>query len=64
MIGLLGGLGGLLLGRIVSWVLEIAINAYARSQGATEALHVFAFPFWLLAGTTLFAVVVSVLAGV
>ena len=64
MLGLLGGLGGLLLGRVVSWILEIVINAYARSQGVGEALHVFSFPFWLLAGTTLFAVVVSVLAGV
>jgi putative ABC transport system permease protein len=64
MLGLLGGLGGLLLGRIVCWILGIVINVYARSQGATEALDVFAFPLWLLAGTTLFAVAVSVLAGI
>jgi ABC-type antimicrobial peptide transport system permease subunit len=64
LLGLLGGLGGLLLGRVVSWILEIVINAYARSQGATEAIRVFAFPFWLLACTVLFAVGVSVLAGV
>jgi len=64
MIGLCGGLGGLVLGRVVSCGLEIAVNAYARGQGATEPLEVFAFPPWLLAGTVLFAVVVSVLAGV
>jgi putative ABC transport system permease protein len=64
LLGLVGGLGGLLLGRTVSWILEIVINAYARGQGVTEAIRVFAFPFWLLAGTILFAVAVSVLAGV
>ena len=64
ILGLLGGLGGLLLGRIVSSILEIVINAYARSQGVSEAVNIFSFPFWLLAGTTLFAVMVSVLAGV
>lgn len=63
-IGLWGGLGGLVLGRLVSYGLELAINAYARGQGATEPLTVFAFPPWLLAGTVLFAVAVSILAGV
>ena len=64
MLGLLGGLGGLLLGWTVSRILEVVIDAYARSQGVGEALNIFSFPFWLLAGTTLFAVAVSVLAGV
>jgi putative ABC transport system permease protein len=64
MIGFFGGLGGLFLGRVVSYGLGIAVNAYARSQGATEPLEVFAFPPWLLAGTVLFAVAVSVVAGV
>jgi putative ABC transport system permease protein len=64
MIGLLGGLGGLVLGRIVSWVLELAVNAYARGQGVSFHLDLFAFPMWLLAGAVLFALVVSVVAGV
>jgi putative ABC transport system permease protein len=63
-IGLLGGLGGLLLGRIVSYGLEVAVGIYAGHQGATAPPHVFAFPLWLLGGTLLFAVVVSVVAGV
>ena len=37
-IGLWGGLGGIVLGRAVSYGLEIAINVYARGQGATEPL--------------------------
>lgn len=63
-IGLLGGIGGLVLGRVVSWVLELVVNAYARGQGVTTELHLFAFPAWLLAATVLFAAVISVLAGV
>ena len=64
VIGLIGGLGGLLLGRTVAWLLEIAINTYARSQGVDTHLDVFAFPLWLLTATVLFAVLVSVLSGV
>jgi len=64
IIGLLGGVGGIVLGRAASWLLELAVNAYARSQGLTTHLDLFAFPLWLLAATALFSVVVSVLAGV
>ena len=64
IIGLMGGLGGLLLGRVVSWGLEIGANAYAHRQGVTAHLDVFAFPFWLLAATVLFSAAISVLAGV
>ncbi|MGA2064354.1 MAG: ABC transporter permease [Thermoguttaceae bacterium] len=64
IIGLLGGSGGLLLGRIVSCGLDIAVNAFARRHGITEPMQVFVFPAWLLAGTVLFAVLASVLAGV
>jgi len=62
-IGLIGGLGGIALGRLVSWLLEIGVNAYARSQGVTSYLDVFAFPVWLLGATVLFSAAVSVLAG-
>ena len=64
IIGLVGGLGGLVLGRFVSWILEMGINAYARAHGVTAFLGVFAFPLWLLAATVLFSAVISVLAGV
>jgi putative ABC transport system permease protein len=64
IIGLAGGLGGLVLGRFVSWILELGINAYARNHGVTAFLGVFAFPPWLLAATVLFSAVISVLAGV
>lgn len=64
IIGLLGGLGGLLLGRVVSWLLEIAANRYASGQGVEGHLDLFAFPVWLLGATVLYAIVISVLAGV
>jgi putative ABC transport system permease protein len=64
ILGLLGGLGGLLLGRAVSWGLGIAVNYYARTQGVEEHLSIFAFPFWLLAGVVVFSILISVLAGV
>jgi putative ABC transport system permease protein len=64
IIGLLGGSAGLLLGRIVSFGLDSAVNVYARHHGVTEPIQVFVFPAWLLAGTLLFAVLASVLAGI
>jgi len=64
IIGLLGGLGGLLLGRVVSWGLEMAVNAYAHGQGVTVHLALFAFPVWLILATIVFSVAVSIVAGV
>lgn len=64
LLGLLGGLGGLALGRLVSWILEIGINMYARGQGVETALIVFSFPHWLSLATVAFATFVAVLAGV
>jgi putative ABC transport system permease protein len=64
LVGLVGGLGGLALGRAVSWLLEVVVNAIARSKGIDEGVMVFAFPWHLLAGAVLFALVVSVAGGV
>jgi putative ABC transport system permease protein len=64
LVGLLGGAGGLLLGRVVSWVLEVVVNAIARSKGIDEPIMVFAFPWQLLTGAVLFALAVSILGGV
>jgi len=64
IIGLLGGIGGLLLGRVVSWGLEMAVNAYAQGQGVSAHLALFAFPGWLVLATIGFAIVISIVAGV
>jgi len=64
MIGLAGGLAGMVLGRLVSWLLNIAVNVYTASQGVEEHVDVFDFPLWLMAGSVAFAIVVAVLSGV
>jgi len=64
LVGLLGGLGGLLLGRVVAFVIEIAVNKYAKSKGIEEPIVAFAFPLWLLIGGVLFALLVSLISGV
>jgi putative ABC transport system permease protein len=63
-VGVLGGLGGLALGRAVSWILEIVVNALARQHGIDEPVMVFAFPWHLLGAAFLFAVIVSLISGV
>jgi ABC-type antimicrobial peptide transport system permease subunit len=63
IIGFIGGLCGLLLGRGIAWVLEAAANAFARSHGVTADLEIFSLPLWLLITSVAFACVVSVVAG-
>jgi putative ABC transport system permease protein len=63
LIGLLGGAGGLLLGRVVSWIIELGVNTAASRYGVEQPPMVFAFPFRLLGGALLFALVVSVISG-
>jgi ABC-type antimicrobial peptide transport system permease subunit len=64
LVGVAGGLGGIALGRGVSWIIQIGVNAYARSKGVQQPIDAFAFPIWLLAGALLFAIGASVLSGV
>ena len=64
LLGFLGGLGGLALGRVVSWGLEIGINVYARGQGVDAPMIFFNFPPWLSLATVAFATSMAILAGV
>jgi putative ABC transport system permease protein len=64
LVGVLGSLGGLLLAWVVSWAIELIVNAAARRQGIEESIMAFEFPAHLLGGAVLFAVVVSLLSGV
>jgi ABC-type antimicrobial peptide transport system permease subunit len=63
LVGLAGGCGGLVLARGVSWLLQIGVDAYARTQGFQDTLPVFDFSPSLLFGAVLFAVVVSIESG-
>lgn len=64
LVGLLGGFGGLVLARVVSWGLELGVNHFAREQGINQQLAVFHFAPWLLGGAVLFALVVAIGSGV
>lgn len=64
IVGVLGGIGGILLGRVVSFLLRVFVNQYARSQGVEIPIAVFSFPAWLLLTSVLFAAAVSLVAGV
>jgi putative ABC transport system permease protein len=64
LVGLTGGLGGLALGRVVAWIIEIVVNGIARNRGIDEPIVAFSFPFLLLAGAVLFAIAVSLVSGV
>src|SRR5262249_3822761 len=50
LVGLFGGAGGLVLGRVVSWVIELTVNRLARQQGVDQPAMAFAFPPALLGG--------------
>ena len=63
VLGLVGGLAGLVLAWVVAMFLQWGIDLYAAHQSVPAPGHVFRFPFWLLAGATLFAVAISVLSG-
>lgn len=63
VVGLFGGLCGLVLARVVSWILAWAINAYVVSQGAKGPGAVFEFPMWLLVLSVLYSILVSIISG-
>ena len=64
LVGLLGGVGGLVLGRVVSWAIELIVNGLARRHGIDGPVVAFAFPPHLLGGAVLFALLVSLVSGV
>ncbi len=64
VLGLIGGLSGLALARVVCWGLQWAIGIYASREGIEEFGDVFRFPLWLLAGAVAYAVLISLLSGV
>ncbi len=64
LVGVFGGVGGLLLGRVVSWLIQMGANAFAESRGITAEIDLFRFPLWLLGGAVLFSMLMSILSGV
>ncbi len=63
MIGLLGGVFGLALAWIVSFVINQVINHFASGQGV-PFIQYFSFPWWLCLGAITFSILVSLIAGI
>jgi putative ABC transport system permease protein len=63
MIGFLGGLFGLALGWIVSGLINQVVNAFLTGEGV-PFIQFFSFPWWLCLGAILFAMLVSLVAGI
>jgi putative ABC transport system permease protein len=63
MIGLLGGVFGLLLGWMVSILINQLANHFTARQGVPQ-MDYFSFPWWLCLGAVGFSILVSLIAGV
>ena len=63
MIGFVGGVLGLVLGWIVSVVINQVANHFTSGQGVPY-MDYFSFPWWLCLGAVAFSVVISLSAGV
>jgi ABC-type antimicrobial peptide transport system permease subunit len=63
VLGFVGGLGGLLLAKGATALLQLAINAYAERQNVAGLEGVFLFPLWLLLGTIGFSIAISIVSG-
>lgn len=62
VMGLLGGILGVGFGWLIGQVVTFGTNIYLKRQQLPPA-HVFYIPWWLVAGSIIFAVVVSLVAG-
>ena len=63
MIGLLGGIFGLALGWLVSGLINQVVNYFLMGEGV-PFIQFFSFPWWLCLGAVLFAMLVSLMAGI
>jgi putative ABC transport system permease protein len=63
MIGFMGGIFGLGLGWVVSRVINQVANYFLAKQGV-PFIEYFNFPWWICAGSLLFAVLVSLVSGI
>lgn len=62
-IGFLGGLFGLALGWIVSFVINQVVNGLTAQQGVPFTQY-FRFPWWLCLGAIAFSILISLIAGI
>ncbi|UCE39732.1 MAG: ABC transporter permease [Candidatus Aminicenantes bacterium] len=63
MIGFFGGLFGLALGWVVSGLINRVVNVFLTGEGV-PFIQFFSFPWWLCLGAIVFAMLVSLMAGI
>ena len=63
VIGFLGGVFGLVLGWLVSGLINQVVNAFLAGEGI-PFIQFFSFPWWLCVGAIVFAMIVSLVAGI
>ena len=63
VVGLLGGLGGLALARIVASLIQWVASFYLARQGIEIPIVLFRFPLWLLGAAVAYSLVASVISG-
>ena len=61
LLSLFGGLAGLLFAYLSSFVIDIALNQYAHSNGVTERISIFAFSLNILFGTILLSAILGLI---
>ena len=64
LLGFLGGVGGLLLARVVAVLITWGVMQYAARQGFEGPLAVFVFPAWLIVASIGYAITVSIVSGI
>ena len=62
VIGFIGGIFGILLGWIVTVIANFVANYYIAEQGSSH-VNLFYIPLWLILGGILFAIFISLIAG-
>ncbi|ACF13868.1 protein of unknown function DUF214 [Chloroherpeton thalassium ATCC 35110] len=62
VIGFMGGILGIISGKLVTVAINRLANIYVVKQAGTELVF-FYFPFWLISSALFFAVMISLLAG-
>ncbi len=63
LVGFVGALGGLMLAWLVSWIVQWVFNDFAARQGVDGPIAAFRFPWWLLVGSVVYTLLVSLLSG-
>lgn len=63
MMGFLGGLGGVVINYVISWLLNFGLNILAKGMGG-QAIDLFLTPIWLLIFILVFSAFIGFISGI